>query len=952
MVQISCKFLVSIMDEASSSGKKGQSNRSEEKPGVAQKDLDKIAKLKEFMAKQQIDEKDFPKDRYGRGSGGRHRGGRQGTNGSKNYKEGRDDYSRRDDYNGRGRGRGRGNNREKDGRGERNVGRGMKNGERSPSTNRKKVGHNDNYNHTHEHSSQNGGGARLKTNNSHSRSGPPAGLMPTSSSYYSQENDQWESDHHNAENSNPNGTHKNEQKRSLDFIKNFFDNDPEVQYHRKLNSDSKDLPSPSADQGNTREGNHRQAKQTNSQRDHNIENRGPAQYQKQNYNSNRSDERNAMGHISAMSNSNSFYHHGHLPSESFQGSNNNGLAQMTQAQLEAALSNLPPHLHQDLYAQLHQMSLMNGNSSNFDAMANFTQKMPPGMDGYHNYDKSRNFPDGGNHQYHRAEEKLDPNTVSEILQKSKAWQEKALNKCGPIDSSQARSLIEQLIDDTYECMVCCETIKWNNQVWSCSSCYHVFHLACIRKWARSESAAVKDESGWRCPGCQNVSTRPPNKYYCFCGKVRDPVWNPRAGITPHSCGEVCGKKRTNPPCDHSCNELCHPGPCPTCPVMVAKHCPCGKTITKDRCGQSNNLKCENICSKLLSCGTHRCQMKCHPGDCTRCTVKQAEECFCGKDRHYVVCGTNQLIPDEIPGPEEKCQKVYTCKQKCKKKLLCGNHECEDLCHPGECKPCPLLPENVTLCPCGKHRVATLLSDGESRKSCLDPIPTCESFCGKKLSCGPKGLSHLCMMKCHVGKCQPCQKVTTVQCRCGATKKEISCVDLKPNEDVLCERKCSKKRKCGRHKCNQKCCTDQDHACNIICGKKLSCGMHKCEEVCHTGFCPQCWRAGFDELSCHCGNSVLYPPIACGMKPPECDQPCARRHACGHPPTHTCHNEETCPPCTLLINKECMGGHEIWKNVPCHLSDVSCGRRCGKVLQCSFHKCIKTCHKGDILMNFY
>lgn len=36
--------------------------------------------------------------------------------------------------------------------------------------------------------------------------------------------------------------------------------------------------------------------------------------------------------------------------------------------------------------------------------------------------------------------------------------------------------------------------------------------------------------------------------------------------------------------------------------------------------------------------------------------------------------------------------------------------------------------------------------------------------------------------------------------------------------------------------------------------------------------------------------------------------------------------------------------KIWKNVPCHLSDVSCGRSCGKVLRCGFHKCIKTCHK--------
>lgn len=41
-------------------------------------------------------------------------------------------------------------------------------------------------------------------------------------------------------------------------------------------------------------------------------------------------------------------------------------------------------------------------------------------------------------------------------------------------------------------------------------------------------------------------------------------------------------------------------------------------------------------------------------------------------------------------------------------------------------------------------------------------------------------------------------------------------------------------------------------------------------------------AGFDELTCHCGVTVLYPPIACGTKPPECKNLCTRRHECDHP----------------------------------------------------------------------
>lgn len=40
--------------------------------------------------------------------------------------------------------------------------------------------------------------------------------------------------------------------------------------------------------------------------------------------------------------------------------------------------------------------------------------------------------------------------------------------------------------------------------------------------------------------------------------------------------------------------------------------------------------------------------------------------------------------------------------------------------------------------------------------------------------------------------------------------------------------------------------------------------------------------GFDELSCHCGASVIYPPVPCGTRPPECTQTCARVHDCDHP----------------------------------------------------------------------
>lgn len=70
-------------------------------------------------------------------------------------------------------------------------------------------------------------------------------------------------------------------------------------------------------------------------------------------------------------------------------------------------------------------------------------------------------------------------------------------------------------------------------------------------------------------------------------------------------------------------------------------------------------------------------------------------------------------------------------------------------------------------------------------------------------------------------------------------KEIACRELTTKaDDARCEKKCTKKRSCGKHKCNQMCCIDVEHICPLPCSKNLSCGRHKCELTCHKGemFC--------------------------------------------------------------------------------------------------------------------
>uniref|UniRef100_A0AAY4BES7 Transcriptional repressor NF-X1 n=1 Tax=Denticeps clupeoides TaxID=299321 RepID=A0AAY4BES7_9TELE len=502
-------------------------------------------------------------------------------------------------------------------------------------------------------------------------------------------------------------------------------------------------------------------------------------------------------------------------------------------------------------------------------------------------------------------------------------------------------LIEQLTAEKYECMVCCEAVRVMAPVWSCQSCFHVFHLNCIKKWARSPASQAHDGSeGWRCPACQNVAFRAPNSYMCFCGKVTNPEWQ-RSEI-PHSCGDLCGKKRTAADCSHPCNILCHPGPCPQCPAFVTKSCICGRTRYKQvRCSQSVAIRCEQVCNALLNCGEHTCAQVCHSGQCKLCQLSVHQVCYCGAGSRTVSCGTDK---DSFDGSG-----YFSCQKPCGKVLDCQIHTCQQVCHAGSCQSCLRSPKLVRSCPCGQTPLSKLMELGyPERRSCADPIPSCSKTCGKPLPCGSNDIIHMCEKLCHEGICGPCFLTSTVKCRCGSKTKVCNGPCFSLADEFTCEKRCNKKRFCGRHKCGELCCVDVEHKCSLICGYKLNCGLHRCQELCHRGNCQPCWQTSFDELTCYCGETVLYPPIPCGTKPPECKNPCTRQHECDHPVFHNCHSEEKCPPCTYLTKKWCMGMHEQRSNIPCHLQDISCGLACNKLLPCGFHRCCRICHRGDCL----
>lgn len=166
-------------------------------------------------------------------------------------------------------------------------------------------------------------------------------------------------------------------------------------------------------------------------------------------------------------------------------------------------------------------------------------------------------------------------------------------------------------------------------------------------------------------------------------------------MAPHSCGDVCGRPLggatpsaaggdTTPQgsgCAHTCLLLCHPGPCPPCPLVVDARCYCGRKTDRRRCGR-HEFSCGGMCLAKLECG-HPCAAKCHNGPCPPCGRVGDFKCACGAETRHVACG----------------ERRFQCTKVCGKKLACGQHVCEVVCHAGPCGGCPF--EGVRACPCGK-----------------------------------------------------------------------------------------------------------------------------------------------------------------------------------------------------------------------------------------------------------
>lgn len=540
---------------------------------------------------------------------------------------------------------------------------------------------------------------------------------------------------------------------------------------------------------------------------------------------------------------------------------------------------------------------------------------------------------------------------------------------------------QQYLQDAFKsgalvCLICIENIKRTEATWSCEECYCSFHMECVNKWAKDSifqiSEAQADDNQrvdkasipWCCPKCrfQYGQSKIPSKYFCFCGKQMDPKFDP--WLIPHSCGERC-EKRLKPECGHTCLLLCHPGPCPPCPKMVENQCHCGQMPPQPRRCCSKNWSCGQTCSQMLSCQQHKCEEPCHPGKCKKCPRQSRQNCNCGAETSLRECAD----------PNWQCGKA------CGKRLNCGHHLCQKICHSGDCGDCPLSGERR--CPCGKTQHIL---------PCTQQIPTCGDTCGKLLSCG----IHFCAERCHRGACSQCLQFRVKKCRCGSKQKEMAC-----SKELTCEIKCKNLRDCRRHTCNKKCCLGDCPRCEQPCGRTLTCRNHKCESRCHQGPCYPC--TVIHTITCRCGKRKIRVP--CGRekytKPPKCSEPCRVPPTCHHPERefHKCHQgncpscrlvcnlklkcghvcpapchdavpvkvvdtsrrigpwepvaaprieiqKKPCPPCMVPVPTTCRGKHETpqW---PCSdLRPYSCGRKCGRSLACTNHTCELECHVVD------
>ncbi|XP_018334873.1 NF-X1-type zinc finger protein NFXL1 [Agrilus planipennis] len=481
--------------------------------------------------------------------------------------------------------------------------------------------------------------------------------------------------------------------------------------------------------------------------------------------------------------------------------------------------------------------------------------------------------------------------------------------------------------------------RCSNKEWSCN-------LACNKLLICGKHNCPKQCHAGDCPPCLKKSIQK-----CLCGytqKLRDcatPLWQ---------CEKVCNKPLA---CgNHNCSKKCHIlGDCEECILTKPRTCPCGKASFVLPCTEETPC-CGDTCGKLLECGVHICNQRCHKDKCGICLETVTKSCRCG---HYT--------------REVQCRKQFLCETKCKKIKDCRKHPCNRKCCDGNCPPC-------------------------------------EKLCGRSLNCG----NHKCTSVCHKGPCYPCNLTEKVSCPCGFTSVEVPCGKKGKTRLPRCNQLCNIPPDCHhgkreKHRCHPGNCPP----CRQICNKNRPNCPHPCPAPCHSavvvkvegekGSMP--WEQTgpyYEKRELPCPDCIVPVPVTCFgnhetlnwpchlAKPSSCHRPCDRRLLCGnHTCSFQCHTVENapdelqsgsnceqcekgcdkprpegcnhacpmpchpgpCPPCKQMIRIKCYCGltqpYVSCKDwiVPEKKENLqSCGNQCPKNYNCG-HRCKANCHPG-------
>ncbi|XP_055641833.1 protein shuttle craft [Toxorhynchites rutilus septentrionalis] len=309
--------------------------------------------------------------------------------------------------------------------------------------------------------------------------------------------------------------------------------------------------------------------------------------------------------------------------------------------------------------------------------------------------------------------------------------------------------------------------------------------------------------------CGKCALSPEMVTSCPCGKQAVASDERLTCLDPIPlCKGVCGKQLIcgNPGSRHLCTARCHLGQCSACNKSTVVKCRCGHMDQQIKCKELESrgvgIKCKKRCTKMRSCGKHKCN----------------QECCIDID--------------------------HICHKTCSQMLSCGRHRCDKPCHKGSCSACHRTSFDELTCECGASVIFPPVPCGTKK-------PLCDKPCTRPHRC-----THPVLHNCHSDPdCPPCVVLTSQFCYGKhEQRKTIPCYQ----DSFSCGLPCSKPLPCGRHKCIKPCheneCFTEGAICKQSCTTTRTGCPHQCKAPCHDGECPTdlpCKE--MVEVQCECGN---------------------------------------------------------------------------------------------------